>query len=325
VLPSDEHPSLELLEPVPEELLQAWLREFYGKTVRIKQRAVLRHRDLSYVERLHIADSLPQSLIYKLVLPPWDIEQDLHERVLIPSISNSAQLYLSAHHNQVTALFLEDLGSRSLTAHGSRKIASRLGADLARMHRSYSYRTDELLQTGVLRNLLPIDYIDKVRTLNDHLSRWGLGSQHAENALLRLAQFLALKLAGEPTSLVHGDLFAENIIIRGDRLWIIDWSWFAMVGVPLLDLATITMDHFKNGKFTTWRNDVIEAYCDESARNPKEMDALLPCAEALNKILFLDWLVERRIRGIFGTTVGPVDNLIPQVLDDLTHRCTILM
>ena len=74
-------------------MLQGWLREFYGKSVQISDREVLRHRDLSYVERLYVADGLPESIIYKLVLPPWDIEQDLHERILIPSVSNSPQLF----------------------------------------------------------------------------------------------------------------------------------------------------------------------------------------------------------------------------------------
>ena len=111
---SKENDSLTLLTPAPEEMLESWLREFYGKPVRVTSRQLLRHRDLSYVERLHVADGLPESIIYKLVLPPWDIEQDLHERILIPSVSNSPTLFLSAHYEPLTALFIEDLGSDSL-------------------------------------------------------------------------------------------------------------------------------------------------------------------------------------------------------------------
>jgi len=82
----------------------------------------LRHRDLSYVERLWIADSLPQSLIYKLVLPPWDIELDINQRVLSPSVSSSPQLYLTAHHGSLTVLFLEDLGADSLLKIGNSEL-----------------------------------------------------------------------------------------------------------------------------------------------------------------------------------------------------------
>jgi hypothetical protein len=321
--PSDEGAYLKLLDPVPEEQLHGWLREFYGKNVRIEKRELLRHRDLSFVERLWIPESLPNSLIYKLVLPPWDIEQDLHERILIPSISNSAQLYLTGHYGPVTALFLEDLGSHSLIKNHSVELASRLGEELAKMHRAYSYRTDELMQAGVLRNLLPIDYREAVDRLVGQLGSWKLVSLQDGEKLVQLATTLALKLAGEPTSLVHGDLFAENIIVREGRLWIIDWSWFAMLGVPLLDLATATLNHPKNGSFFERRTEVIEAYCYESGRETEEVLSLLPYAETLNRLLFLDWLVERKSRGIMGTTVGPVDGLISDVVSDLVERVTI--
>src|ERR1700722_8555823 len=116
---SQEDPSLQLLTPAPQELLDGWLTEFYGRPVNISNREILRHRDLSYVERLWIADSLPSSLIYKLVLPPWDIELDINQYVLIPSVSSSPQLYLTAHHGPLTVLFLEDLGADSLLKCGS--------------------------------------------------------------------------------------------------------------------------------------------------------------------------------------------------------------
>jgi len=319
-----EDPSLKLLEPLPEEQLFAWLEEFYGKRVEISQRELLRHRDLSYVERLVFRDSLPNSLIYKLVLPPWDIEQDLHERVLIPSISNSAQLYLSGHSGSITALFLEDLGSNSLIGNSDGELATSLGKELAKMHRSYSYRTDELVQVGVLRCITPIDYAEFANNLANQLENWNLLLPGQRDQLAELSNAIALNLAGEPTSLVHGDFYAENIILRGDKLFIIDWSWFTILGVPLMDLATITMSHHKNGNFTEWRTEMIDAYCFEAGRESKDVLRLLPYAEALSRLFFLDWLVERKLRGIIGTTVGPVENLIPVVVRELAQYLTTL-
>jgi hypothetical protein len=319
-LPVKENPSLNLLQPVPNEQLVLWLNEFYGKEVRIAERQLLRHRDLSYVERLRLADSLPDSLIYKLVLPPWDVEQDLHERILIPSISNSAQLFMSGHYGTATALFLEDLGTDLFINSATVELAAKLGEEVAKMHRAYSYRTDELIHVGVLRSLMPLDFVDFANGLSEKLSGWKLISKSEAESLAELAGVLAMKLAGEPTTLVHGDLFAENIILRGERMFIIDWSWFTILGVPLLDLATITMKHPKNGSFDQWCNEVIEAYCFESARDTKDVKALLPFAETLHRLLFLEWLVERRGRGIMGTTVGPVDDLIPKVVNELSER-----
>jgi thiamine kinase-like enzyme len=315
-----EDASLTLLTPVPEEKLQAWLKEFYGKKVEIEERELLRHRDLSYVERLKIRDALPASLIYKQVLPPWDIEQDLHERILIPSITNSAQLYMAAHYGEVTAMFMEDLGNVQVKDLATKEIAQRLGEDLAKMHRSYCYRTDELVQMGILSTLLPIDYVEFSVKLTRKLSGWKLVSRNQAKSLKTLAATLAPKLAGEPFSLVHGDLYAENIIKRDQRLFFIDWSWFTMLGVPLMDLATVTMVHQKNGALSRYREDIIDAYCFEAGRDAQDVRRVLPHAETLSRLLFLNWLVERRSRCITGTTVGPVDKLIATIVDELIER-----
>lgn len=316
-----ENESLELLEPAPEENLLRWLQEFYGKPVSIAKRELLRHRDLSFVERLWVENALPATLIYKLVLPPWDVEQDLHERVLIPSISNSATLFLTAHHGPLTALFLEDLGERSLlNSPSTQELASSVGTELAKMHRAYSYRIDELMAVNVLRSLLPLDYESFTQTMTQKLVAAQVISQSQADKLSSVASLLATKLAGEPISLVHGDLYAENILVRRERMFIIDWSWFTMVGVPAMDLAALTSNHFKNGDFYHWRDTVIDSYCFESGRQSEDVRKALPFAETLSRLLFLNWLVVRRERGIMGTTVGTVDNLIPKIVDEINAR-----
>lgn len=319
-----EHPSLQLMAAVPDEMLAGWLKEFYGKEVKIAKRETLRHRDLSIVERLFIADGLPETLIYKQVLPPWDVEQDLHERILIPSITNSAQLYMSAHYGPVTAMFLEDLGTDCIKDVASADIAHRIGEELAKMHRSYCYRTDELVQMGVLRTLLPIDYVDFSRNLTKSLLGWKLISTDDSESLVRLAETIAPKLAGEPFSLVHGDFYAENIIRRGNKLFTIDWSWFTILGVPLMDLATVTMNHPKNGALMRHRDEIIDAYCFEAGRDAADVRKAIPYAESLSRLLFLEWLVERRLRGILGTTVGHVDDVIRKVVAELIERLSAI-
>lgn len=315
-----EDPSLQLLTPAPPERLEHWLGEFYGKPVTIKKRELLRHRDLSLVERLTIADALPETLIYKLVLPPWDVEQDLHERVLIPSVSNSAQLYLTGHYGNLTALFLEDLGNDSLITYHSAEIAARVGKELAKQHRSYIYRIDELLQSNILPAIVPLDYAEITQTMVESLRDWGLIDGKQAASLHGLASLLAGKLAGEAISLVHGDLYAENLIWCHNRLFIIDWSWFTFIGVPLMDLATLTMEHPKNAGFHQYRNELLDAYCFEYGRELKDLVELLPYGETLSRLLFLRWLVERKNRGINGTTQGPVDNLMIKVIQEIEER-----
>jgi thiamine kinase-like enzyme len=316
-----EDPSLKLLTPAPDEKLQSWLVEFYGKPVEIVGRELLRHRDLSYVERLQFKECLPDSLIYKQVLPPWDIEQDLHERILIPSIASSAQLYMTAHHGPVTTMFLEDLGGVNLKEQAvDTKMARQLGEDIARMHRAYSYRTDELIQMNVLRTLNPIDYESFANEVTKPLLDWGDLSLEDAEKISQVANEVAHALAGEPTTLVHGDLYAENIIKRNDRLFLIDWSWFTLIGVPTMDLASLISSHQKNGELRKHVDEILEAYCFESGRKTDDVQKALPYASALERLCFLYWLVVRKSMGILGTTVGPVEKLIRIVADDIITK-----
>jgi thiamine kinase-like enzyme len=324
-----ENETLELLNPPPEEKLQGWLAEFYSKSVEIAGRQLLRHRDLSFVERLTIADSLPASLIYKVVAPPWDIELDLHQRVLVPSITSSPTLYMAAHYNNLTVMFFEDLGPRCLKSQANAELATALGEKLARLHRAYSYRIEELQASSVLQTIAPTNYVELTEQICAALSQKIKVAQQdkpsQEAMLIQLARSLSKQFSNEPLSLVHGDFFAENLIPRAatkaiDEIYIIDWSWFAMLGVPIMDLATVTMDHFKNGELLKYRQKIIEAYCFESARPQKEIEKLLPAAELLNRLLFLNWLIVRRKLGIMGTTVGHVDSLIAEVLRELEAR-----
>lgn len=315
-----EDKSLNLITPVPDSQLLNWLSEFYGKPVTISRRNLLRHRDLSLVERLEIADSLPSTLIYKLVLPPWDIEQELHERILIPSITNSSQLYMTAHIGDLTAMFLEDLGEETLIGKGgTTELAERIGSDLAKIHRAYSYRIDELMSFNILPTLFPLDYVSFVGKLTQQLRHWKLMDAAQERALQNLSFVLSDKLKGEPISLVHGDLYAENLIIRHNKLFIIDWSWFTFLGVPTMDLATLTMPHVKNGTFLEFADTVLDSYSQESGRDRADIEDALPACRALSRILFLFWLKKRRSMGIVGTTVGHVDELIPKVVREIVE------
>lgn len=291
--------------------------EYFGKPVQLVKREVLRHRDLSHVERLTFADALPETLIYKQVLPPWDIEQDLHERILIPSIAISAQLYMTAHHGPLTAMLLEDLGTVSMKEHADSKYAKQLGEELARMHRAYSYRIDEIIQMNVLRSLTPIDFEQFASTMVATLVGWNDLDQTKAKAIAHAARAIAHRLAGEPVTLIHGDVYAENIIIRGQRLFLIDWSWFTMISVPIVDLATLCSSHQKNGTLTAHSEELLEAYCFESGRKTEDVRSDLPYASVLERMFFLNWLVERKSRGITGTTVGPVENVIAQVVNDI--------
>jgi hypothetical protein len=313
--------SLILLQPVPEERLLSWLAELYGKPASIARRELLRHRDLSMVERICLEDALPESVIYKQVLPPWDIEQDLHERVLRPNYCHSPQLYMVAHYEKLTALFLEDMGSCSLlNCPLDADLAGQAGWTVARMHRAYASRIEDLIELNLLPVLQPPAYPGLTEELVSRLQGWSLLSADESASLQRLSQLLSSRLKDEPISLVHGDLYAENLLLHDGKLAIIDWSWFTTVGAAVMDLACLVSQHIKNGNLFQWRDEILRAYCQEAGREVTEVAALIPFAETVSRLLFLKWLVQRRLLGIMGTTVGPVDQLIPKVVTELIAR-----
>jgi hypothetical protein len=48
------------------------------------------------------------------------------------------------------------------------------------------------------------------------------------------------RLAGLPTTLVHGELYPSNVLLAGDRVCVVDWE-LAGVGPAVLDLAALTL------------------------------------------------------------------------------------
>ncbi len=316
-------PESEYLKPislVPQAKLNAWLDEFYGKRTKITFTQILRHRDFSYVARIFIEDALPKSIIFKLVLPPWHIEQDIIERILIPSIAHSPQIYMTAHYNRMTALFIEDFGPSNLLSHVNAKIASYLGESLAKFHRSYCYRVDEIAQLNILNMLTSMEIPSFVENLIKNIETYNLQINSNQLSLIsNFANNIANALAPEPISLIHGDFYAENIIYNSDKLHFIDWSWFTAISFPLLDLASIISHSPKNGQLTEFKQNILESYCFESGRFLSEIINLLPYAHALNKLLFLNWLILRKNMGIEGTTVGPVNDLMVVTINEINE------
>src|SRR5262249_46231195 len=131
-------------------------------------------------------------------------------------------------------------------------------------HRAYQYRTDEIIQMNVLRELTPIDFEEFTLQLIERLTEWKDIDEERAQVISQTGRSLAHRMAGEPITLIHGDLYAENIIMRGNKLFLIDWSWFTMVSVPTVDLASIISKHAKNGILREFSDEVLEAYCFES-------------------------------------------------------------
>jgi thiamine kinase-like enzyme len=112
------------------------------------------------------------------------------------------------------------------------------------------------------------------------------------DALMSRYDSLVNYLAGEPRTLVHGDVFADNLIIQpGGRIRVIDWE-SAAIGLGAWDLAKL-VDGWGSMKAT-----FLTAYLAEFERHasgPLDREGfqrLFGHCEILNALWHLRWSVE---------------------------------
>jgi thiamine kinase-like enzyme len=112
------------------------------------------------------------------------------------------------------------------------------------------------------------------------------------DALMGRYDSLVSYLASEPRTLVHGDVFAENLIIQtGRRIRAIDWE-SAAIGLGAWDLAKL-LDGWGSMKTT-----FLTAYLEEFERHAgvsldrEGFQLLFEHSELLNALWHLRWSVE---------------------------------
>ncbi len=96
------------------------------------------------------------------------------------------------------------------------------------------------------------------------------------------------RLAGLPTTLVHGELYASNVLLAGDRVCVIDWE-LAGVGPGVLDLAAVTA-----GLADEDASALVETYraALEDPPDAQELGFELDCARLHLAIQWLGWSAE---------------------------------
>ncbi|MBA2546284.1 MAG: phosphotransferase, partial [Solirubrobacterales bacterium] len=130
--------------------------------------------------------------------------------------------------------------------------------------------------------LPPADFL--VRYDRSYFERW------PERADVSLPGYDAVveRLAGLPTTLVHGELYASNVLVAEGRVCVVDWE-LAGVGPGVLDVAALT---------TGWpdpeRSTLAEAYRSALAHLPDadRFAAALNCASLHLAIQWLGWSSE---------------------------------
>src|SRR5262249_44047669 len=235
--------------PDPREVLEQGLRAYFGRPVRI---AGLRSRPLATsshpIDRLRVTLASGERLrvIFKRLSPGEKLygnerEVLIYRRLLDGGRFGAPALYASVYDEAEGRywLFLEDLGSSTLDEGDVEEWFAAVRW-LARMHGTYHGREADLRALACLMEHGPAYYQMVAQTARRYLELAGTGQALARfDALMGRYDSLVNYLVGEPRTLVHGDIFAQNLVIQpGGRIRAIDWE-SAAVGLGAWELVRL--------------------------------------------------------------------------------------
>jgi hypothetical protein len=288
--------------PDPREVLEQGLSAHFGRPVRITG---LQRRPLvtstHAIERLRVmlASGERLQVVFKRLQPGDKLygnerEVLIYQRLLAGERFGAPALYASVQDEGERRywLFLEDLGSYTLD---DGDVEEWLAAArwLAGMHASYHGREDDLRELDCLMEHGQAYYHQVGATARRNLELAGATEAVVRfDALMGRYDSLVNYLAGEPRTLIHGDIFAENLLIQpGGRIRAIDWE-SAAIGLAAWDLAQL-LDGWGSMKAT-----FLAAYLAEFERQvarPVDREGfqhLFEHCESLNALWHLRWSVK---------------------------------
>jgi hypothetical protein len=288
--------------PAPREVLQQGLSAHFGRPVRI---AGLKRRSQATsshaIERLWVTLASGERLpvVFKRLQPGDELygnerEVLIYRRLLDGERFGAPALYASVYEKGERRywLFLEDVGSSTLDE-GDVEEWLAAARWLAGMHGSYHGREDDLRALGCLMEHGPAFYHLVAQTARRNLELAGATKALVRfDAMMGCYDSLVSHLVSQPRTLVHGDIFAQNLIIQaGGRIRAIDWE-SAAIGLGAWDLAKL-IDGWGSMKAT-----FLAAYLAEFERHvarPPDREGfqrLFEHCEILNTLWHLRWSVE---------------------------------
>ncbi len=196
-------------------------------------------------------------------------EVAVYRRVLGRTGAEAPRLYASGR----TWLLLERVQAPPLTEVGELSTWESAARRIAAMH--------ELVRGRLCPHLLRYDssfyltWRERARAFHGPL-----GSIERAHAIA------AERLAACTPTVIHGELYASNVLTDGERIWVLDWET-AGLGAPLVDLAALTSGSWDDDA----RRALALAYRSAMAAPPPLEDFLveLECARLHLAVQWLGW------------------------------------
>ncbi len=288
--------------PVLREVLVQGLSAHFGRPVRI---AGLERRPLATsshaIERLRVMLASGERLrvVFKRLQPGEKLygnerEVLIYRRLLDRGRFGAPTLYASVYDEAEGRywLFLEDLGSSTLDEGDVEEWFAAVRW-LARMHSTYHGREADLRALACLMEHGPAYYHMVAQSARRNLVLAGADAALRRfDALMGGYDSLVAYLVGQRRTLVHGDIFVQNLIIQAEGgIRAIDWE-SAAIGLGAWDLARL-LDGWGSKKAA-----FLAAYLAEFERHVAvpfdrgNFQRLFGHCEILNVLWHLRWSVE---------------------------------
>src|SRR5262249_46597110 len=286
----------------PEEVLENGLSQHFARPVRI---ANIHHETWETsshpIERwqLTLASGERLGVIYKRLLAghkPHGNEREvlIYRRLLLDRRFGAPLVYASVYDDATANhwLFLEDVGEESLRDGDMQDWMSAIHW-LAEMHGTYLGREAELRAARCLEEHAAPYYESIAQTARRHLERAGLRRVLRRfDGLMKLFDAVVAHLLHQPPTLVHGDVYVDNLIVQpGPRIRPVDWE-AAAIGLAALDLVRLLDGWDKE------RPMFITAYLEELTKhtvtplNRADFESTLACCGLINVLWHLGWDAE---------------------------------
>lgn len=312
----------------------------------ILNRELLHYWPLSRVERLTFRSAQLPNVIFKSALPPLLNEATLYSRLFAQDARWTPTFYGEITMGEQVWMFFEDLGTRTLRSEPTLENLQRAIILLASFHVAYSQTATD----GTLTKTVRLPFFNRAAysalahetlKLTTALSQRGAYPMVDERKLDKLAvivanyQRVADGLVSAPQTLVHGDVKADNIMLKKptktatlrSRLYLIDWA-NASVATGLLDLVDLV--NFGIGCFgpeimlkmlTQYRQAWQVAGGEALPSAP--LEELFVCAQVHKKMIMLNWFDRCAIKWI-PTGLPAYNQLVASLIEETYDLFVIL-
>ncbi len=314
------------MEPLDDGILRDLLADKAGCKPRGLKRERLKGKDISIVELVTFLASHDEikSFIVKVVVSPLEREAAVYER-LGPS-DHLPRLIASHALDHTHILVFEPIRGKALIDDWKEERILRAAKILGKIHAdSQRGISAKLPYEEIFPPMLPRIIEASLGIIITNIA--GQWPEFAERlrakAIGKLAECLEEGFSFFRPVIVHGDLFAENIVRGVDAMAVVDWT-FAFRGQGLFDIHTLSLKHHKNGNRNILFERLWRSYSKSCGRtmisepSKKEMKSIQWALEGLDRLKSISWLAERERRGM--RAIGPLKQWAGKAMNELSRH-----